>query len=298
MSERNFARAVENTEFLKFLVIDVLGAVIFGVVAWVITRDTVSSFIVSLATATIIMIVELRFQLVAAKEDLGVAVGLQRESMKDNFLLTTMPRIISGYSDVARSGDQFFLDRAREAINNCAAEVTRLEEGHLEAAAKDVYGHVKRNFAESKYSVFGTVFVALSDFWFSGGGKEYLQENFSAIKRGVKVTRVFILDDLKDITPEAERLIKAQADGGIVVRIALAHNLTPDLLHDMGIYDDKYAVYVDHIPGSKKLRGARFYRDDAALRQARNIRDRILRESEDALVILERRSEPGKGPTG
>lgn len=280
--------APDRHEFVKFALVDAIGATIIGVVAWVVTRDQVSSLLVSLVTAALILLIEVRFQITRSKEDLSEAIGLQREALADPFLLATVPRIADGYTDVMRTGDQFFIDRAREVVKACAAEVTRLQEGFVEVPANEVYSYVTRSLHDTTSSLFGVVFVQIADFWFSGGGKEYLEENFKAVQRRVKITRVFIVDDLADLSPDVQDLIRRQAEGGIDVRVAFAERLTPDLLHDMGLYDEKYAVYVDLIPGSKKTRGARFYRDEAEVRKAENIRDRILRESEDALEVLAR----------
>ncbi|HVL87911.1 MAG TPA: hypothetical protein VM681_07925 [Candidatus Thermoplasmatota archaeon] len=288
MKDAGPRRAAGNIEFLKFVLVDAVGAAVIGVVSWVVTGDHVSSFLLSMVTGILILLVELRYQLTVTREELSVASGLQRDSLADPFLLQQVPRIVHGYTDVARTGDAFFTDRAREVVSHCAAEVVRLQEGYIEVPAKEVFSYVKRNFHDTRHSVFGTVFVQISDFWFSGGGREYLQENFEAIRRGVKVQRVFIIDDLTDLTLDVQDLIRRQAEGGIDVRVAFTDRLTPDLLHDMGIYDDKYAVYVDLIPGSRKTRGARFYRDEAEVRKAKQIRDRIVRESEPALEVLDR----------
>lgn len=286
--QRRLTRIFGDVEFLRLFVFNILVATILGFIAWRITKDSVSSFLSSLIIGSTLLTVELRFQLRLAKEDIAAVIGLQREALEDRFLSNATQRIIEGYSGVLASGDAFFLDRARDLIGNCAADITKLEEGCMEVGPEDIYSFTMRRFKGANHNVFATSFVRLGDFWFRGAAKEYLLENYKAVQRGVKITRVFIVEDLANVTQRDIDLIKAQAQGKIDVKIAFTRSLTPDLQHDMGIFDGKYVEYLDLMPGSKEMRGARFYRNGAEVRAATAIRDRILLEADDALEILAR----------
>lgn len=145
-----------------------------------------------------------------------------------------------------------------------------------------------RMFQNAQQSVFGTVFVRITDFWFRGAGKEYLAENYRTIERGVKITRVFIVESSDELTEDTIELMKTQAAHGIDVKIAFARNLSPDLLQDMGLWDEKFAAYMDLIPGTKEMRGSRLHADEAEIRRAKSLRDRVLQESEDAAEFFRR----------
>ena len=291
--QRSLAGVLGDTEFLKFFLFDVLLATIMGFIAWRITNDSVSSFLISLVVACILLIAEMRFQLRLAKEDIATIVGFQREALEEHFLLNMIKRVTEGYSDILASGNAFFLDRAKELISDCAAHITKLQEGCMEIGPEDIYSFTMQRFREANHSVFATSFVKVADFWFRGVATEYLNENFKAVQRGVNIIRVFIVEDAADVTQQVIDLIRAQAQGGIDVKIAFTQHLTPDLLHDMGIFDGKYAEYLDLIPGSKEMRGARFYRNEAEVRRAIAIREHILQEAEGALEVLEKLEEQG-----
>jgi hypothetical protein len=285
---RSTRKGQGNTDFIKFFVFDVLVATVFGLVSFLVTRDQIVSFLLSLVIATILLLVELRFQVASSKEDIARAVGIQRAAMDDRTLMVTAERVVDAYTEIARSGDEMFLGRAREVLGACDNQMTKLREGYIEFRPDETYAYVMRMFREAEKNVFGTVFVRVTDFWFRGAGKEYLAENYRTIKRGVKITRVFIVESSDELTEEVVDLMKSQAANGIDVKIAFARNLGGDLLHDMGLWDDKYAAYMDLVPGSKEMRGSRLYRDEGEIRRALNIRERVLQESEDAASFFAR----------
>lgn len=284
--ERGLTKALKDIEFLKFILFDVLMATVFGLIAWIISKDNISSFLISLVVGSILLIAELRYQIVIAKDDLATMVGFEKEFFKDQFLLDKIQKIIKGYLNVKASGDTFFLNRAQDLIRKCNQDITNLQDGCMEIGPEEV--KLKDFFKETNHSIFATSFVKTADFWFRSGGKEYLDKNFAAVKRGVNTTRVFIVEDIADITKDVRNLIRMQAEGKINVRIAFTKNLNPELLHDFAIFDDKYVLYLDLIPGSKEMRGARFYCSEGDLNKAKLIRERILLESEEYSEVLKR----------
>jgi hypothetical protein len=165
-------------------------------------------------------------------------------------------------------------------------------------AYEEVYPIMLELWKSSKQSVFATSVVKVVDFWFRGGGRKFLEENFSAVERGVKITRVFIVEDIRDITPQFRELIERQVNGGITVKMVLVSDLAPDLLYDMALIDERYVEYLNLLPGSKEMRGASFYNTDGQIRKALEIRSRILNEAEDAVFFLEQTSEKSKTGSG
>jgi hypothetical protein len=285
--KQGWTRVLGDVGLAKFFLFDVLASTILGVVVWRITGDNVSSLLVSLVMASIFLVVELRFQLAITKEDLATLVGFQREALKDDFLLSITRQIVEGYERILTIGDDFFLDRAQDLLSECAADITKLRTGYMEVEREETL-YLMSRIKGAKRSVFATSFVKAIGFWKSGGGREYFQENLKAIGRGVRITRVFIVENEGELTEEVAELIGAQVEGGVDTKIAFARNLSADLLHDFAIFDEEYVHYLDLIPGSREMRGARFYRDEAEVRRVTVYRDRILREAEDAPEVLQR----------
>lgn len=130
--QRNLSRLSNNVDFVKFFVFDVLVATIFGLVSWIVTKDQITSFMISLGIASILILVELRFQVAISKEEIARAVGLQRASMDDRHLMVTIQNVVDGYTKVATSGNELFINRAREVLGLCAADMNKLREGYIE----------------------------------------------------------------------------------------------------------------------------------------------------------------------
>ena len=284
--DNSFINALGDLNFLKFLIFDLFAAIIFGFIVWVITKDNISSFLISLVISNILLIVDLRFRLTGTKEDIIKVIGFQREALEDHFLFNSVQQFIEGYSKILLNKDTFFLIRVREVITECLTNIANLQEGYMEIRPEEVYSFALSLVKEINHTFFATSFVKATDFWFRGAGKEYLNENLVAAKRGVSITRIFIIEDLTDLTQQVRELINQLETGEIIVKIAHVENLSSDLLHDMAIFDERYVEYLDLIPGSKEMRGARFYRDETEIHKAKAIRDRILRESRDASEVL------------
>lgn len=296
--ESNLIKALGDMEFAKFLFFDVLFALIVGVFAWFISQDSVTSLLLSLLVAIILLMVELRFQLTIGQETLTRALGFEQKALKDGFLLVKVPDLVESYSSIVASRDELFVQRAQHAISEATADVRNIKEGYFKVRPEDFNAVVNMMLAGTKKAMFGTVFVKMADYWFGGSGKAYFVENLEAVRRGVKITRVFFLEEPAHLGDEIKRLIRAQADGGIDVRIAMTRNLTPDLLRDIGIFDENYVWYHDLVPGATGgVQGSGVYRDDREVRRALVIRDRILREARPAIELLQELESPAAAPS-
>jgi len=161
-----------------------------------------------------------------------------------------------------------------------SSELSHLARGRMELDAS-LYAlkgaEILRNL---RVSAFATALMWRERFWFDDAGQRYHKEGMAAAARGVKVTRVFLLEDRNvTIAPEFVELIEQQAKAGIDVRIAYGSELTPDLLVSFAIWDDSIAMYTQWVPNSSFRLGATFHTAEAELLKAHRLRDLIVSAS-------------------
>ncbi|MBI4392497.1 MAG: hypothetical protein HY556_01685 [Euryarchaeota archaeon] len=286
--DRNLVRALGDVEFVKFLFFDVFFALIVGLIAWFVSKDSVTSLLLSLLVSLVLLTIELRFQLTLTGQNLTKALGFEHGALQDGFLVKSVPELVDSYSALVGTHDGFFIERAQRVVSECNSDVKNLRDGYFKVGPEEFNSVVSTMLAHTKTSMFGTVFVKLADYWNEGSGRAYLEENFKATKRGVKITRVFFLEDPTHLNAEVRDLMVAQARGGIDVRIAMTQKLPPDLMRDIGIFDEDYVWWSELVPGAMGLQQAGIYRDEREVRRALGLRDRLLRETEPALAVLER----------
>lgn len=277
-----------DADFLKFFLFDVLVATIVGFVSFIVTKDQISSLVISLVIGSILLLVELRFQLAKTKDDLEESIGFQRSALEDAALRDGLRRLVGGYTSVVRNNDPRFVARARTLLADAANELVHLQEGFIDVPQSDMYEQAISLARSARQRFDAHSLVEDNDFWFRGAGKQYLDENLAAVKRGVTVSRVFIVATDADITGPSRDLIQLQLDGGIDVRIAFARNLSRDLLVDFFVVDGKYALYWDLVPGTREMRGGRLTINETELRRGQAIHDRLFKEAEPASSVLAR----------
>ena len=142
-----------------------------------------------------------------------------------------------------------FKETANSLIRECRDKIRSISSTSIKLEPIEGTLVLVRIFDEAKERVIAVSHDPHQEkFWESSLGRRILRANADAIKRGVKITRVFIL------TPEQNRrsvsaVIQQHIDTGIEVLVAKADELPPELLADYLIQDDRL---VFHIEVSKK----------------------------------------------
>lgn len=76
------------------------------------------------------------------------------------------------------------------------------------------------------------------NWWRTRTGITYWEENIAAIQRGVAISRVFILDELNDVT---ETFMRIQADAGVNAHYILSSDLPLNLRSNVIVWDGRIA---------------------------------------------------------
>jgi hypothetical protein len=123
---------------------------------------------------------------------------------------------------------------SRQTVDECVSRLTDLQRGHF----RPTYGD-QRLFLTLTAEVANTMLATSAQevdlgWWTSPRSDKYWQLQIEALKRGVKITRVFIYHDWNK--PLAD-LAKMQADAGVTVYRVKRENIPPGLVADMVIWD-------------------------------------------------------------
>jgi hypothetical protein len=288
--QRGWLEIQRNKEYLKFISINAAISTFLGMSTWMLSVDADLSLLIGLISSILLLILELRAELDTIRRNITTVIGIQQETLENHDLRDAVNKITFGYAEIVNHKNTFFSEQAQHLITRCAASITEFREGLMNVSPENIFFAYIYLMKEAEHSLTATSFVKINNFWFRGGGKEYEKENFLAVKRKVKITRIYILEDIADMTTEVEYVIRNQMSNGIKLYVAFVNNLRPDLLHDIALFDNRYVMYLDLVPGSKYIRAGKVYSNELELHKAKIILDEILRDSEEASSFLQRHS--------
>ena len=142
--------------------------------------------------------------------------------------------------------------KANELMAGTKRTINLLQQGYIPLDETEFYLEAARYVEHACHQV-KTVDPVLSGRDSRGSLLNYYQANLRAIQRGVKITRVFILNRDELALPDNQRIILPQFHDGINIRIAYRDELptASDFIgrdtssfYDFGIYDDREAMEV------------------------------------------------------
>jgi len=291
--------------FGEFILYDVFISTVVGAAVWFADRSEVG-LVVFFLSMLVFLIVKLYSEMVRMHQELDRSLHQEDEAIKrvDTDILRIIDvnhallrdgdffkygtEMLKSYSLLLNNKDGWFVDRARVVLKECSQELFRLKSGEIyHGRYSNFYGILQQQLAATKASAFFTSDVKADFAWLDSVGEPYRTLNIQCAKAGVKITRVFIVDDLADITAKVRDLIKEQVDAGISVRIAISAKLGRDSLYDMGIYDERYVSYFDLTPNTHEIRAHHTYNTSEALEQALEIRERLFQHSDDVGAVLD-----------
>jgi hypothetical protein len=93
-------------------------------------------------------------------------------------------------------------------------------------------------FIEAKKSVFTTSYVSPSNWWLTPDGNAYFLKNEDAIRRGIRITIIFIYSTESELK-ELNSIIEKQKKAGMTIYSILASKLPARMSRDIIIVDDR-----------------------------------------------------------
>ena len=168
----------------------------------------------SIVIALLIIILS---QLIELKNDFEE----NREFPRDKELSDLINPFISSFLKIKDSNDKLFENRLDELANIFKIYFSDLKNGHIVLEETERWEEFTLNMIRSLKAddeCKATSLVYTPGWWESEFGEKYFEENKKAIERGAKITRIFLLDEVKKYEHYAKE-IKRQSEIGVEVRI-------------------------------------------------------------------------------
>jgi hypothetical protein len=159
-----------------------------------------------------------------------------------------MTRISSSLEAVtATYGDTIVVDEAEQRLAAFAVEFDELAQGRVRTGAEDVRYLMAATMRCKRELVGITNLQPNGDgtsWWDSAIGQNYWRENVAAIRRGVRVGRIFITDD-DHVSDALETIVSAQCDAGADVYVIPRHLVPMKYQRNIAIWDSDVAWEAD-----------------------------------------------------
>jgi hypothetical protein len=201
-------------------------------------NDTIFGLMVGLISLTITLMLEVIARLSKSESLLAETVMLSN-ILSDDSLRQPIRDIVNYYQRIAKYEHDEFQRHAGASIDQCRATLQEIASGIVRnESVKDIQEAGFREFKRVLRDV-KAIHVDPMTFWTDDWGTKYFATNQAALKRGVKVTRIFALTDAE--ARDNIEILKEHQRAGVHVLI-----LKPDLVSGESlIFDERILVYYE-----------------------------------------------------
>jgi hypothetical protein len=202
----------------------------------ILKQDTVISLILGLILATMVQLFDLQLRQANSEERILHASVLNRKLYQDNWLLTHIQEIVENYFIANDVWFKQFGRESKEAITECRGILHALSEGYMIIPPRSPYTLGTNAINEYAKQSIKAIDLTDASYWRTAYSANYWEAHKNAIKRGVKIIRIFIQprDSMKDISDVLEK----QNHVGIDVYFAAVEDIPVELIEDVLIMDD------------------------------------------------------------
>lgn len=201
-------------------------------------QDTISSITLGFVLAALTQLFDLQKRHSDSEERILQASALSEALFRDEWLLVNIRQIVSDYFSVERRDVQrdFFLEKARNSIEECSMTLTELAKGRVTVTREEQMVVLEELLRTARVQARGVSYITFQNWWRTQVGRNYLLENERAIRKGIRITRIFIsprdrVQELRDLAVEHHKI-------GVDVYIAIEEEQPSELLESYLIVDD------------------------------------------------------------
>ena len=222
---------------------------------------------------------------------------LPMELAPEDELFQQYVTIAEALSGIAKQEDPVLRQFALMKLSSIGGQVQSLARGTAVFSNTETWRVVYEQILQSPglRSYHSVAWVKTADYWQDQPGRQSMRLNFEMVKRGLRIDRIVILRDTlwpKGHTlPSAEilRWIEEQNDQGIWVSLVRESELgtEPDLLCDLGVYDERAAGIQELDDRSRTLRFILHF-DQPNIRHARERWERLLLYADSYADLVDR----------
>lgn len=230
----------------RVLVIGIIVSVVIALLLVLTGNDTILGLVVGLLSLIITLLLEVIARFNKLESLLAEAVTLSK-ILSDDSLQQPIRDIVNYYESIAKYEHDEFLRHTKASIEQCRAALQEIASGVVRNTPKGIQEAGFREFERVQRDV-KAIHVDPMNFWTGDWGRKYFAINQTALKRGVKVTRIFALTDTA--ARDNIETLKEQERAGVRVLI-----LDPGkvITEERLIFDERILVYYEKYPdGSYK----------------------------------------------
>lgn len=219
----------------------------------VVTRD-MESVTIGFVLAALFQTFDLQIRHNQSNEQLLQATTLSHSLFHDEWLMKHIRQIVNNYQSVDKSEIQreFFFEKARAAIEECASGLAGLSMGRFSTTREEQMLILEELMRTAHVQARGVSHIDFKEWWYSEIGRSYLLENEHDIRKGIHIIRIFIAP--KDRIQELKELVIEQHNVGVEVWVAIQEEQPPELLESYVIFDESI------VSKSQLILGGQFHR--------------------------------------
>lgn len=255
------------------IVIGIVISIALAVILVLIGQDQATSLLIGLVVTIITLLVDIIARLRESEARIIQISEFGNSLASDSWLFDILRQIVNDYRVVKTRNYDTYIRRMSAALVECRDVVHSLSEGYLITDVLGQFSLGRRGINNAEKEIIAVQYANPS-FWRTLFGEKYLESNEEAIKRGVKIVRIWIQS--KEILTEYRDIINAQESKGIQVFIAETHIVPHALLEDFAVMDSQLYIRLElTLDGHSKHE--RISIDPIEIERAKNNFDVLLR---------------------
>ena len=208
-------------------------------------NDSVQSFIVGLLSTLLTLLVDIIARLQRTEANLLEAAKFSH-IISDEALSPVLQELAKLYDSIKQHRFPVYIKIADDNLQESISQLRNLSAGDITFSSRAIYDYTDKGIKEAKNNIKVTSFANEMDYWRSISGKKYLTLNQEAVKRGVKITRMFAMTYEQAI--QHIDVLKEQEKAGINVLVIRPDKIDKEIL----LVDDKILIEYHEEPASQK----------------------------------------------
>lgn len=212
----------------------IIFSVAVAMIMVIIGQDSALSLLCGLITTTITLMIDVIARLEESETNILKSSALGTSVSSDPSLLSSIRQIVDDYLAVKSHRYKVFSQEATQTLENCRNVLHGLIEGHMTVNPFSQFTFGRSGIDEIRDSMV-TVQYATPSYWRTRHGEKYWQSNLAAMKRGVKITRIWLQN--QEVLYNYRDIMELQENAGIQVLVALLDDVPHELHEDYLIAD-------------------------------------------------------------
>jgi hypothetical protein len=243
----------------NFLVVGTALSIGMGYLGLMTKETIIYAIIITLLGEIVTLLIEIIKRFTEGKQQILDVIPLAMDISKDDDLKSNIVSITNFYSTISSISQQkhheLFISERNRALRTCRETLKFLVDGTFlidEERRMSILIDILNGCRKGDI-VYATSYVNLSDWWYKDLGQRYLQANYDAIKKGVRIERIFILRE--DETKGVYEFMKNQNNGGIRACIVNESNIKSNLKENFFLIKDSILSYSEYSRDGQLIRG-------------------------------------------